>query len=864
MAEVNLPGLDTQPVNKKIVPPYGDLRARIVIVGEAPGEDEVKYGRPFVGLSGQLLTQCCHAAGVISSDLYLTNVVKEHPAGNNIESFYNTKKHSFTKTGQAYVDMLKLELERTSANVIVAVGNTALTALTGKGSIMKWRGSILESTLLPGRKVIPIIHPAAALREYTLRWIIISDLKRIDKQSKFPGIIRPIRELKIFPSFIEAMAYLDIILEQKEVSFDIEVVNQETSHISFSHTPSYAMSIDFTGGRYSEVEEMQLWLKIAKVLENPAIDKIGQNLMFDMWFLARNNGIITKGRIKDTMIAQKWSYPDFAKGLDFICSLYTEEPYYKDDGKQWKTGIFDPTSFSLYSAKDAAVTLECWYALEKEMEQMGTRVTHDFTTSLYPAFIYMQLRGIKADQVLLKEIKKGIEERMQTCLSKLYEVVGYELNPNSPKQCCKHFYVIKGLKPYIDRKTHNPTTNDMAMTRIARKGFKEAELIQEFRGLNKLKGTYLDIAFDPDSRIRCSINPAGTVEGRISTSQTIFGTGTNLQNLPKEFKQFLIADEGMVMIEIDKVQAEWIETAYLSGDANMIEVIDKKLDAHVKTAMMMFPGISAELVMKDHKLIGNSTDEDFIKETREKEIPGIFQFNPIKTMSCRQIAKKCNHGLNYDLGYKGFAISADIEENTSKVMVNKYHSGYPGVRQWHGRVKDELLRTRTLTNFFGRKRKFLDRWGDDLWKSSYAQLPASTVADMLNNGIRKTYKMQFGVMKHVDMLIQVHDSLLFQYPLKYISDLPTVIRLIIDVMEPVITYGGRSHIVPTDVKLGFDWKHMEDLKFENDLDEDMLFMINKAIEKLKEYNKNSIIDDILKEVAESEDSSTEVISCQDN
>src|SRR5690606_10348147 len=134
-------------------------------------------GEPFVGASGNLLTRKMHDAGILRQLCYITNVVKERPKGNNIKPFIDlSKKHVKTSiVYDKYEEVLKEELSAIESNVIVAVGAVPLWALCRKKGITNYRGSILESTLIPGRKVIPIIHPAAALRNYIWQHYISRD-----------------------------------------------------------------------------------------------------------------------------------------------------------------------------------------------------------------------------------------------------------------------------------------------------------------------------------------------------------------------------------------------------------------------------------------------------------------------------------------------------------------------------------------------------------------------------------------------------------------------------------------------------------------------------------------------------------------
>lgn len=799
---------------KRLVGPEGSTSARIAIVGDAPGQQEEVFGKPFVGSAGNLLEQCMHSAGIARAECYLTNVIKERPAGNDIEPFYNRK--GFSKAGYDYVQLLKEELKGVQSNVIVAVGNVALAALCGKNSVSKWRGSVLESTLLPGRKVIPIIHPASAIREYLFKWYIIADMRRISLNSQFPEIRRVKRNIMLRPSFLESVAYLEKMYYEPKVGFDIEVVNQEVS--CFSVGPSNLESIviplahrpnGYTQNYWTDGEEVRIMKELDHLLDSPNATIVGQNIMFDTSFMTKKYGMIAKAKLADTMIGHHITYYEFPKGLDFICSIYADEPYYKDEGKIWKNPDVKDEEFWLYNGKDTCITMEAWPLIEREMEAKKTRNTYEFTMELFDVLLYMQMRGIKADRTRLAEARKNVLEKIDNFQAELNTKATKhgiaELNVNSPKQCSSYFYVTLAHKPIISRKTGSVTTDDKAMTKLERKGCREATLVKEIRGLRKLEGTYLDIEFDADSRLRCSYNAAGTTTGRLSSSQTIFGTGANFQNIPPEFKTFLVADPGHFLAEFDKRQAEWVETAFLSGDANMMEVIEKGLDAHVRTAQLMY-GAPIELIEKEAKIIGNSTDESWIKEQREKYCPEVFAYNPPINMSMRQASKKSNHGFNYDLGPNGFSDANQMPLDDSKRCHMSYHRSYPGLRQWYKRTVEELqTKNRTLETYFGRRRWFADRWADDMFKAAYAYRPQSTVADLVNLGLIEMYKDQKDYMKYVDILGQVHDSVLIQYPIDRLDDFAKAAVQIKQYMEPTITYGGREHVIATDMKIGIDW-----------------------------------------------------------
>lgn len=193
--------------------------------------------------------------------------------------------------------------------------------------------------------------------------------------------------------------------------------------------------------------------------------------------------------------------------------------------------------------------------------------------------------------------------------------------------------------------------------------------------------------FDDDGRMRGSYNPRGTKFGRLSSSKTIFGTGMNFQNLPQAFKKFLVPDPGYVFIEADKRQAEWVVVAYASGDANMIEAIENGVDVHVHTASLMFE-VEAEVIEYDARIIGHSTDAEWIADTRRSDdfLKNYVDIFP-RSMAARQCGKKSNHGLNYDEGPVSFATINEMPIKEGKRIYALYHKIYPGIKLWYEAVK---------------------------------------------------------------------------------------------------------------------------------------------------------------------------------
>jgi DNA polymerase I-like protein with 3'-5' exonuclease and polymerase domains len=471
--------------------------------------------------------------------------------------------------------------------------------------------------------------------------------------------------------------------------------------------------------------------------------------------------------------------------------------------------------FQTYGALDAACTLEIKNGFFHEMGKF--KPAYDMTLHIFPVLIFMQTRGVKVNKVNLDKAKAHILSEKAERQKELDSIVGKPLNVDSPKQCQDYFYNTLGIKPYLN-KTGKPTVDDLALQRLVRgvsgrPGLRQAKLVQEIRGLGKLYGTYLNMEFDTDGRMRGSYNPRGTKFGRLSSSKTIFGTGMNFQNLPDEFKQFLVADDGYCLVEVDKRQAEWVVVAYATGDAAMIAAIEAGIDVHTATAMEMFK-VTPEVVKRDHKLCAHVTNADEIRRLRMEDEVLCKLMNPgwPRAMSLRQCGKKSNHGLNYDEGYRGFAMINEIEESEAKKIVDMYHRIYPGIRIWYESVKAELKRNnRVLTNCFGRAVRFMGAWGDDLWKSAYSMIPQSTVVDSLNQGMEKIYednRLCGSSGFNGDVLAQVHDSVLMQFPIDVLEvrdNFEFIRDTITDYTSPTMSYNGRDFKIASDYKFGMNW-----------------------------------------------------------
>ncbi len=780
--------------------PYseGPLDCQICFVGEAPGETETKLVRPFVGPAGDLLNQMMHRAKLIRSECRLENVFQFRPDGNIITPYIKFGKKIVTESGEFEFarDQLKERLELCSANVIVPLGNVALYALTGRHDITKVRGSILESTLLPGRKVVPTIHPSAAFRMYLYQHMILSDLERVRDQAKFPEIKLLKRNLILDPTFEEACEYIRSCNNLPAVAFDIETCNNYTTHISIAKSATDCMCIPFyEQGKdiFTPEHEASIWVLLARLLANQAVVKVGQNLSYDTNILFKHLGIIARP-LEDTMIANGIIYPDLPKDLGFIVSMYCNgEPYFKDEGKNWMKNPFgaDIMQFRHYSAMDSAVCMEVFPQQVKELKQLGNYETYRYQVALIEPFIFMQSVGLRMDAEGLKAAHLDAEKKLGELELELTQLIGYQINPNSSDQVKEYFYETKGLPKY-HKTVKTPygkktvvTCDEKALKQIAGKGYHEARILLEIRQLAKMKSTYYGMKLD-EGRLSCAFKPVGTKYGRPSSAQTVFKTGANMQNQPPAMKKFMLADEGFILVEVDESQAENRIVAAIAGVPRMQRAFDAGVDVHRLTASSIFDKPANEIS----------------KEKGSTDIGG-------GKYSERDIGKKANHAFNYGLGVNLFARQIEISRRESQQLCSAYHRTYPEIQQWHNAVQEQLRRNRRLTNPYGRTYLFLNRWGDDLFKAAYAFVPQSTAADKINReGVCYIYYNQDS-FEPIALLNVIHDSVVFQFPLNLgLEALRITLLKIVNNLQQPIQWQGKEIFIPADVKIGLNLGEM--------------------------------------------------------
>src|SRR6266702_1059970 len=266
----------------------GPANAKLAIIGEAPGAEEERLDRPFVGSTGKIVDDLLLSLGVRREEVYLSNVVKIRPPGNNIEAL-----HLIGKSINDFIPQLQQELELLQPNAVIALGNTALTALSGQKGIEKYRGSILPCSL-SSTKVIPTIHPASllhsegedgSLRSWKDLTFIKWDFDRAIKQSKFADYNPPRRNLIIANNALQLDRFIRKWEGSSYVSIDIETFKTIPLCIVIAFSKNESIIVPLFYSSMTKSDQISSWEMCADLLADLEIQKIGQNFKFDQRLL---------------------------------------------------------------------------------------------------------------------------------------------------------------------------------------------------------------------------------------------------------------------------------------------------------------------------------------------------------------------------------------------------------------------------------------------------------------------------------------------------------------------------------------------------------------------------------------------------
>lgn len=792
-------------MNSIPLPPYipgeGSSCAKLLIVGEAPGAHEERELKPFIGPSGLILNEMLSRAGVNRSEVYVTNVVKIRPPNNDLK-----RLEEYGKTIEDYLPQLFEEINAIKPNAILALGNVPLYHLTGKNGITNYRGSILNSPTT-GIKVIPTFHPANLLRtkedggvfKYSARAYMQLDINRAVSESQFKALQLPERHIQIIRDSHGLYKFLESYKNHKRFGLDIETIKTIPSCIAISPASHFGVSIQLvnlpgTGYEISRRELAEMHYLLAKFLESGR-EFIGQNFKFDQQKIEYILGMKIKNLYADTMLFSKWVNSEFPASLAFLTSVYTKEPFYKDEGKEFVLGKNPIEQLFNYNGKDACVLHEILAGLEKDANEYNSHsLYYSYVNRLHDFYYDLEDTGMLVDFKVWKSLVEKYSGMWKEQQKELESLAGYDLNPASPLQVRN--YLEKDLHfPYRPKSDEDTLVSLLGNHAKTEKQKRSLELILSIRRVRKTLGTYLSSCPDFDGRMRTSYKISGTETGRTSTTilkpplRPVKGFGQPFQVYTKhgeigsDIRKMYIADAGFVFLECDQSQAEARIVALLSEDVETLKLFDT-VDIHKLTASWLF-GIEIDKITDSMRFIGKTVRH-----------AGNYGMGKRRLM------------LEVNTGARRAGIKLSISEAEAGKILTKFHSKTPKIQKvFQASIEKHLKENnRILINPFGRRRQFFDRWGNDLLQEAYAFLPQSTVGDQTKKaGLRIKERLR------VKFVVESHDALV---GLIKESEVEEVGKIFKEEFEREIDFSSCSIkrgkiIIPAELKIGKNYLEMK-------------------------------------------------------
>ncbi len=582
----------------------------------------------------------------------------------------------------------------------------------------------------------------------------------------------------------ERQALIQKLGKQSSFCFDTETTgldpnNAELVGISFSFSPHEAYFI-YLPENFNECHKVINEFK--SVLEDEAIEKIGQNLKYDISIL-RWYEINVSGPLFDTMLAHYLIEPDLRHNMDFLAEAYLDYktvPIESLIGKKGKNQLSirsaDPEVLAAYACEDADITLQLMQVFrpmlgERGLEELFNRIE----MPLVPVLSSMEREGISLDTKALEDFSQLLEKEVGEVRGNIYTLAGTEFNVASPKQLGEILYTqLQITKKPPRTKTKQFSTSEDVLSRLINK-HEIVPLILEYRSLTKLKSTYVDalpmLVSPRDKRIHTSYNQAVASTGRLSSNNP------NMQNIPirtergREIrKAFVPRGKGFTLLAADYSQIELRIIAELSQDHGMLEAFREGIDIHAATAAKVY-------------------DIPLEEVTSEK----------------RRNAKMVNFGIVYGISAFGLSERLNIARKEAAEIINAYFTQYPGVKEYMERTILFAKENGYVQTIMGRRRYLRDINSGNSVVRGYAERNAinapiqGSSADMIKIAMINIHEELTRLNLRTRMLLQVHDELVFD---TYIEELETVMPIIEDRMKNAIP---MSVPIIIDMNTGSNW-----------------------------------------------------------
>jgi DNA polymerase-1 len=557
---------------------------------------------------------------------------------------------------------------------------------------------------------------------------ITKNYKLIDTQEKFEKLYEELKKQKL------------IAIDTETTSVD--AIRADLVGMSFSWQPEQGFYLAVKaplGAKHLDIEAVRR--KLAPILADESVKKIGQNIKYDMLVL-RKAKMPVKGVHFDTMVASYCLDPSRSHSMnnmaaDFLGYEYIPISALIGKGKNQLTfDMVDTAAACEYAAEDADVTYRLYLYLKGRLEKepLIKKLFEQVEMPLVPVLATMEYNGVSLDTKVLRKMSGEISGTLKNVTEKIYEQTGTVFNLDSPKQLGEVLFDKLGLVPVRGRSTDAGVLEQLSGQHPA------IELILQYRNLSKLQNTYVDklgsLINPRTGRVHAQFNQTITATGRLSSSNP------NLQNIPirtelgsKVRSAFVPGRKGDCILSADYSQIELRLLAHFSRDKALMEAFAADRDIHSFVASQIY-GVPIEQV----------------------------------TGEMRSSCKAVNFGIIYGQGPFGLSRSIGIGRAEAKKFIDDYFARYKSIRQFMDDCIARARQTGYAETILHRRRKIQNLHSKNGGKRSQAErLAVNTVvqgsaADLIKLAMIAIQRKIDAESLPVSMLLQIHDELLFELP----------------------------------------------------------------------------------------------------
>lgn len=794
------------------VNPSGPATANIVVLTDMPESGDVTGGnRVLSSKQGYLFGQMVSEAGGNANAMYKTACTFE-VLDIPIKSKSALQIAKFVGDHARDREQIKQELQCVNPNVIITLGEYPLQALTGNSGVRRFQGSVLSLAPqfdLPNIKVIPIQHPRDIYKVYSAFYYTPVYIR---KALALKDIVPPYREklhIEIATNYNTLRNYLRENYTSPYMVSDIETYYNMISCIGISLASDSAVVVPLLENLIQPDELGEMLKLLQKAFRH--FPYVNQNVLFDHVRLERF-GFEVPNILGDTMLNQSILYPELPKNLGFINSLFTDIPYFKDEGK----GYTPSKQLYMYCGKDCISTYQIYAKQMTELKEIGMA---DFVKNrvmkYYPVYKNLQERGIQVDGIVRQNLIEKYETMLLVLRGEIKEITGRDFNPLSPKQCNELLYEELGLPAQKKRRadnTYTETADEDAIDYLLLNHVNNdviRELLQKIVCTRKVVKilNYLNIPLHPGDIFHTSYNLAGTETGRTSTNKSgdrwyyadekglqFKELGFALQTIPKhgfelvdgsrigqDIRTMFVPRSGYVFAEGDQSKAEAVIVTVLAEDWDLYSVF-YSVNLHKVTAVAVFNLTSVDQVTHD-------------------------QYN---------IGKRVRHAANYDMQAATLAKQVMCPIDTAKRLLAAFREKnwkIPGI--FHRSIREFLQKNLWLNTPYGRRRDFFVNPRDNNYlREGYAYIPQSTVAEKTKIAMVETSERIQSIGLDAHFLGESHDSVLAEVKrgqeVEYLAILKENMEKPIDMRKCCIPR-NIDCVIRFECSVGENWKDLKEV-----------------------------------------------------